>query len=90
MLERFRELNHPWEREHLEKSRDLVFKNTFADIETILTRCGANGTRFEFECYDISHLYNLAHFVDRGPRSRRSSCKACSACSAGSAHTRKT
>ena len=25
-----------------------------------------NGTRFEFECYDISHLYNLAHFVDRG------------------------
>ena len=90
MLERFRELNHPWEREHLEKSRDLVFKNTFADIETILTRCGANGTRFEFECYDISHLYNLAHFVDRESRSRRSSCKACSACSAGSAHTRKT
>ncbi|VWC55935.1 3-keto-5-aminohexanoate cleavage protein [Burkholderia lata] len=66
MLERFRELKHPWEREHLEKSRDLVFKNTFADIETILTRCGANGTRFEFECYDISHLYNLAHFIDRG------------------------
>ena len=68
MLERFRELNHPWEREHLEKSRDLVFKNTFADIETILTRCGANGTRFEFECYDISHLYNLAHFVDRAAK----------------------
>ncbi|AOK32078.1 MULTISPECIES: 3-keto-5-aminohexanoate cleavage protein [Burkholderia] len=66
MLERTREFKHPWEREHLEKSRDLVFKNTFADIETILTRCGANGTRFEFECYDISHLYNLAHFVDRG------------------------
>ncbi|AOJ06875.1 3-keto-5-aminohexanoate cleavage protein [Burkholderia mayonis] len=66
MLERFREFRHPWEREHLEKSRDLVFKNTFADIETILTSCGANGTRFEFECYDLSHLYNLAHFVDRG------------------------
>ncbi|KVE38236.1 3-keto-5-aminohexanoate cleavage protein [Burkholderia sp. TSV86] len=66
MLERTREFKHLWEREHLEKSRDLVFKNTFSDIETILTRCGANGTRFEFECYDISHLYNLAHFVDRG------------------------
>lgn len=66
MLERFREFRHPWEREHLEKSRDLVFKNTFADIETILASCGANGTRFEFECYDISHLYNLAHFVERG------------------------
>jgi uncharacterized protein (DUF849 family) len=49
----------------LKNSRDLVFKNTFADVEYILTSCGANGTRFEFECYDISHLYNLAHFVDR-------------------------
>jgi uncharacterized protein (DUF849 family) len=66
MLRRFQEFEHPWEREHLENSRDLVFKNTFADIESILTRCGANGTRFEFECYDIGHLYNLAHFLDRG------------------------
>ncbi|SAL72143.1 BKACE family enzyme [Caballeronia telluris] len=66
MLDRFKDLKHDWEREHLAKSRDLVFKNTFADIEYILTSCGANGTRFEFECYDISHLYNLAHFVDRG------------------------
>ncbi|WP_323120390.1 BKACE family enzyme [Burkholderia alba] len=66
MLERFTEFKHGWEREHLANSRDLVFKNTFADIEYILTSCGANGTRFEFECYDISHLYNLAHFVERG------------------------
>ncbi|MDY7548283.1 3-keto-5-aminohexanoate cleavage protein [Glaciimonas sp. GNP009] len=66
MLDRFKEFKHPWEREHLEKSRDLVFKNTFADIEYVLTSCGANGTRFEHECYDISHLYNLAHFADRG------------------------
>jgi uncharacterized protein (DUF849 family) len=65
MLERFKEFKHPWERDHLTNSRDLVFKNTFADVEYILTSCGANGTRFEFECYDISHLYNLAHFVDR-------------------------
>jgi uncharacterized protein (DUF849 family) len=66
MLDRFKELKYDWERKHLENSRDLVFKNTFADIEYILTSCGANGTRFEYECYDISHLYNLAHFVDRG------------------------
>jgi uncharacterized protein (DUF849 family) len=65
MLERFKEFKHSWEVDHLKNSRDLVFKNTFADIEYILTTCGANGTRFEFECYDISHLYNLAHFVDR-------------------------
>jgi uncharacterized protein (DUF849 family) len=65
MLERFKEFKHPWEVDHLKNSRDLVFKNTFADVEYILTSCGANGTRFEFECYDISHLYNLAHFVDR-------------------------
>jgi uncharacterized protein (DUF849 family) len=65
MLERQKEFKHDWERAHLENSRDLVFKNTFADIEYVLTSCSANGTRFEFECYDISHLYNLAHFVDR-------------------------
>jgi uncharacterized protein (DUF849 family) len=66
MLARYPQFTHDWEREHLEKSRDLVFRNTFADIETVLTSCGAQGTRFEFECYDTSHLYNLAHFVDRG------------------------
>ena len=66
MLNRFTEFKHGWEREHLENSKDLVFKNTFADIETILKIGNDNGSRFEFECYDISHLYNLAHFVDRG------------------------
>jgi uncharacterized protein (DUF849 family) len=66
MLNRFKDFKHEWERQHLENSRDLVFKNTYADIERILDVCQANGTRFEFECYDISHLYNLAHFLDRG------------------------
>jgi uncharacterized protein (DUF849 family) len=65
MLDRFPEFTHEWERQHLENSRDLVFKNTFKDIEAILNIGNENGTRFEFECYDISHLYNLAHFVDR-------------------------
>jgi uncharacterized protein (DUF849 family) len=66
MLDRFKDFGHSWEREGLEKSRDLVFKNTFQDIETILGLGAANGTRFEFECYDISHLNNLAHFKARG------------------------
>ena len=66
MLDRFKEFKHAWERQHLENSRNLVFKNTFQDIEYILRSCAENGTRFEFECYDISHLYNLAHFLERG------------------------
>lgn len=66
MLDRFKKFEHEWEREGLEKSRDLVFKNTFLDIERILSIGNENGTRFEFECYDISHLYNLAHFHARG------------------------
>ncbi len=66
MLDRYKDLKHDWERQHLENSSDLVFKNTYKDIETILRRGTDNGTRFEFECYDISHLYNLAHFMDRG------------------------
>ena len=66
MLERFKEFRHDWERQHLENSRDLIFRNTFKDIEYALAKCAANGTRFELECYDIGHLYNLAHFADRG------------------------
>ncbi len=66
MLQRFTEFNHDWERPYLEGSRERIFKNTFADIEYILTTCAENGTRFEIECYDIGHLYTLAHFADRG------------------------
>ena len=65
MLERFKDFKHDWERPYLEGSRERIFKNTFADIEYILTTCAENGTRFEIECYDIGHLYTLAHMVDR-------------------------
>jgi 3,5-dioxohexanoate:acetyl-CoA acetone transferase len=66
MLERQKEFKHDWEHPYLEGSRDRIFKNTFADIEHILTTCANNGTRFEIECYDIGHLYTLRHFADRG------------------------
>jgi len=66
MLARFKEFKHAWEREALEASRDLIFRNTFRDIEYALAQCASNDTRFEFECYDVSHLYNLAHFAERG------------------------
>jgi uncharacterized protein (DUF849 family) len=64
--ERIKDFTYDWERPFLEGSRDMVFKNTFGDIETILERLGkGHGSRFEFECYEVGHLYNLAHFVDR-------------------------
>ncbi|MBV8120942.1 MAG: 3-keto-5-aminohexanoate cleavage protein, partial [Alphaproteobacteria bacterium] len=67
LLEKYKEFKHPWEQRHLEMTRDFIFRNTFADIERILKDLGeACGTRFEFECYDVGHLYNLAHFLDRG------------------------
>ncbi|MGO4674424.1 3-keto-5-aminohexanoate cleavage protein [Bosea sp. 2YAB26] len=66
MLSRFKAFKHDWEQPYLEGSKDRIFKNTFQDIENILTTCAENGTRFEIECYDIGHLYTLAHFVDRG------------------------
>ncbi|MEH6774942.1 MAG: 3-keto-5-aminohexanoate cleavage protein [Cereibacter changlensis] len=66
MLKRFEDkLQHDWERTYL-GDKAILFRNTFADIEHILTTLGANGTRFEFECYDTAHLYNLKHFVDAG------------------------
>ncbi|MDG2473841.1 MAG: 3-keto-5-aminohexanoate cleavage protein [Paracoccaceae bacterium] len=65
LLKKYTSFKHSWEKAHLENSTDLVFKNTFKDIEFVLNSCSNNGTRFEFECYDTAHLYNLAHFVDR-------------------------
>jgi uncharacterized protein (DUF849 family) len=89
MLDKYPSFQNDWEREHLENSRDLVFKNTFADIERILEIGNSNGTRFEFECYDISHLYNLAHFQGEAWRKARSSCSQCSVCSVASEDIRK-
>jgi uncharacterized protein (DUF849 family) len=66
MLNRYKEFKYDWERQYLESTRDLVFRNSFQDIEFILKTCQNNNTRFEFECYDIAHLYNLAHFLERG------------------------
>jgi uncharacterized protein (DUF849 family) len=66
MLNRFKEFRHDWERPYLERSEDLIFRNTFRDIAYVLKECGDAGTRFEFECYDIGHLYTLSHFIDRG------------------------
>ena len=66
MLKRFEgQLKHAWEQTYI-ADKSILFSNTFADIEHILTTLGANGTRFEFECYDTAHLYNLKHFVDEG------------------------
>lgn len=66
LLGKYTTFKHSWEPAYLEATRDMVFRNTFKDIEYILASCQDNGTRFEFECYDTSHLYNLAHFLDRG------------------------
>jgi uncharacterized protein (DUF849 family) len=66
MLERHKEFKFDWEKPYLFGSRAGMFKNTFADIEYILTTCAKNGTRFEIECYDIGHLYTLRYFADRG------------------------
>ena len=64
---RISDWKHDWEQPFLENSDDLVFKNTPRDIARILTELGVErGARFEFECYDVGHLYMLKHFVDRG------------------------
>ncbi|MCP5080556.1 MAG: 3-keto-5-aminohexanoate cleavage protein [Alphaproteobacteria bacterium] len=66
MLNRYKEFKFEWERKYLEGSRAGFFRNTFADMEYILTECANNNTRFEIECYDIGHLYTLSHLADRG------------------------
>jgi len=66
MLNRYKEWKYEWEPKHLEGSRDFIFRNTFKDIEYLMKELGEGcGTRFEFECYDVGHLYTLAHFLER-------------------------
>lgn len=67
LIARITQWKHAWEKPFLENTDDLVFKNTPRDIATVLHDMGAQrGARFEFECYDLSHLTMLKHFVDRG------------------------
>nr|WP_272621855.1 3-keto-5-aminohexanoate cleavage protein [Sphingomonas sp. QA11] len=66
MLKRFKSFEHDWEPAMLESTRDIVFRNTYADIEHILTTLNEAGTRYEFECYDTSHLHNLHYFYSEG------------------------
>ena len=67
LLRRYKEWKHDWEPGFLEASRDTVFKNTFADIESVLQRLGEGcGTRFEFECYDVGHIQTVAFFLAEG------------------------
>lgn len=66
MLKRYSQFKHAWEPEMLEGSHDLVFRNSFKDIRYALDTLSATGARYEFECYDTSHLYNLHYFWTEG------------------------
>jgi len=67
MATKYSDWQHAWEPEFLEMTRDFIFKNTFADLEYVVKELGqGHGTRFEFECYDLGHLYNLAWLIDQG------------------------
>lgn len=66
MLKRYKQFKHEWEPQMLENSRDLVFRNSFKDIEYALRSLNETGARYEFECYDTSHLYNLHYFWTAG------------------------
>ncbi|MEL7013906.1 MAG: 3-keto-5-aminohexanoate cleavage protein, partial [Pseudomonadota bacterium] len=67
MAERDTGWKHSWEKPFLENTRSTLFRNTFSDIDTILTRLGdEQGTRFEFECYDTGHINSVAYFLRQG------------------------
>ena len=67
LLDKYKNWKHDWEPAYLENTKEYIFKNTFGDIERTMLELGeGHGIKFEFECYDVGHLYNLAHFVDRG------------------------
>jgi uncharacterized protein (DUF849 family) len=66
VTEKITQWKHDWERQYVERTKDLIVSNTFAQIERFIRELGhGHGTRFECECYDVGHLYTLAHFLDR-------------------------
>ena len=90
LAERYDQWKYEWEKPYLEASRDVIFRNTFGDIERIQRLLGeGHGMRFEFECYDVGHLYNLAIAWSRAGYSRRCSCSSCSAFWAASGPIRR-
>lgn len=67
MAERRESWDREWERDYLEGTRAVIFKNTFEDIEAILAELGgASGGRFELECYDVGHLQTAAFYLRKG------------------------
>jgi len=67
MLQKYKDWKYDWEPQFLEMTRDFIFRNSFADMEYMIKELGeGHGTKFEFECYDLGHLYNLAWLVDQG------------------------
>lgn len=66
VADKIKNWKHDWEEGYVRNSDDFIFRNTFKDIEYIMKTMGPKGTKFEHECYDVGHLYNLAHFLDRG------------------------
>jgi uncharacterized protein (DUF849 family) len=66
MVGKITDWKFPWEKKYIEDSEAFIFRNTFRDIARVYRLMADFGTRYEHECYDIGHLYNLAHFLDRG------------------------
>ncbi|MFC7020331.1 MULTISPECIES: 3-keto-5-aminohexanoate cleavage protein [Haloarcula] len=66
LLQKYDEFEYEWEREYLEGTRDLIFPNSFEDLETVLDTFAEHDTKPELECYDVGHLYNAKHMLDRG------------------------
>ncbi|MGB1148362.1 MAG: 3-keto-5-aminohexanoate cleavage protein, partial [Alphaproteobacteria bacterium] len=67
MANKYSEWKFDWEPQFLDMTRDFIFRNTFADLEYVVKELGqGHGTKFEFECYDLGHLYNLAWLIDQG------------------------
>jgi uncharacterized protein (DUF849 family) len=66
IADKIKSWRYPWEEKFLRASEAFIFRNTFKDIARVYEIMGDHGTRYEHECYDVGHLYNVAHFVDRG------------------------
>ncbi|MEM7519531.1 MAG: 3-keto-5-aminohexanoate cleavage protein [Pseudomonadota bacterium] len=68
MAAKYSAWNEDWEEDYIRNSEGNIFRNTFADIRLIAEELGsaAHQVKFEHECYDVGHLYNLKFCLDQG------------------------
>ncbi len=57
---------YDWEESYLSGTEDFIFPNTFYTMRKFIELMNQNGTKPEFEIYDVGMINNLAYLIETG------------------------